>query len=142
MYYEDLLETVVNEPVEKKTMPTLARKIDDNYEKHKISVNKTWKDGRFYKDAVIELYGSSQTGSRIRNAVTGQRYPHLVGSSDEDLYFKVSDSTGREGRSYPLTLFYDSPEQYENHFFTTLEPHIKSLWQDKNFAARQRYSFD
>lgn len=142
MYYEDLLETVVNEPIEKKTMSVLARKIDENYEKHRVPVNKTWKDGRFYKDVVIELYGSGQTGSRIRNAVTGHKYPYVVGSSDEYLFFKVSDSTGRHGRNYPLILFYDSPEQYENHYFTNVEPHIKAIWQEKNLAARQRHRFD
>jgi hypothetical protein len=146
MYYDELLETVVDNeilstemPVNKKnSLTSLSRKIESNYEKYSIPFNKTWNDGRFYKNVTIELYGSGQNGCRIRNAVTGQRYEYIVGSQDEDLFFKVSESTGRYGRKHPLILYYDSPEQYENQHFITLSSDIKTRWNDKYTAAMQR----
>ena len=147
MYYEDLLETAAdaeNVFVEdsfdnkKNTSAAVARNIDANYEKFKVPFNKTWKDGRYYENIIVEVYGSGQTGSRIRNAVTGQTYSYLVGSGAEDLFFKVTDSTGRKGRKYPLILFYDSPEQYENHQFTSVSQEIKKTWQEKHLVARRR----
>ena len=146
MYYDEMLETAVDNdmlstdtPVNKKnSLAAVARNVDPNYEKFSIPFNKTWKDGRFYKKITIELYGSGQSGCRIRNAVTGERYPYLVGSSDEDLFFKVCDSTARYGRKYPLILFYDSPEQYENQQFISVSADIKSKWQDKYMLAQKR----
>jgi hypothetical protein len=146
MYYDELLETVVDNenlstdmPVNKKnSLTSVSRKSDPNYEKYSVPFNNTWKDGRFYKNITIELYGSGQNGCRIRNAVTGQRYEYIVGSQDEDLFFKVSDATGRYGRNYPLILYYDSPEQYENQHFITLSDNIKSVWNDKYMLAMQR----
>lgn len=143
MYYDEMIETAVDTDFvsvddKKNTSAGVARNMDHKYEKFKIPFNKTWKDGRFYKTITVEQYGSSQSGSRIRNAVTGQRYPYLVGSANEDLFFKVSDATGRKGRKYPLTLFYDTPEQYENHHFTSLNQDIKNAWQEKNLVARKR----
>ena len=146
MYYDEMLETVadtdfVSVDNKKNASVAVARNIDHNYEKLKIPFNGTWKDGRFYETITVELYGSGQSGSRIRNAVTGQRYPYLVGSTDEDLLFKVSDATGRYGRKHPLTLFYDSPEQYENQNVTFISQDVKAAWQENNLAARQRMKF-
>jgi hypothetical protein len=147
MYYEDLLETVPDTEFtsiensfdnKKTTSAAVARKIDRNYEKFVVPFNKTWNDGRYYKSIVVELYGSGQTDSRIRNAVTGKRCSYLVGSEAENLFFKVKDSTGRKGRKYPLVLFYDSPEQYENHHFTSVSQQIKNKWQEKQLDARKR----
>jgi hypothetical protein len=145
MYYDEMLETAVDAeivssdlPVNKKnTLAAVPKSIDHNYEKFNINFNK-WKDGRFYKTITVELYGSGQCGSKIRNAVTGQRYPYLVGSADEDLFFKVSNVTGRYGRKNTLTLFYDSPQQYENQHFTSINEDVKTMWQEKNLAARHR----
>ena len=145
MYYDEMLETAVETDVlsevqqkSNKTTAVLNPRADNNYEKYKIPFNNTWKDGRFYKNIVIEHYGSGQQGSKIRNAVTGQRYPFLVGSSDEDLFFKVSEASGRNGRKSTLILFYDSPEQYENHHFINISQDVKDRWQEKNMEARRR----
>ena len=140
MYYDEIIENAINtSPINKKNATT--KQLDHNYEKFSIPFYKTWKDGKYYKKITIEIYGSGQTGAKIRNAVTSQRYPYIVGSSDEDLFFKISDSTGRQGRKYPLILFYDSPEQYENQHFTTLDTDIKHRWQEKNLVARKRLRF-
>ena len=150
MYYDEMLETAVDNDIlstetpvnNKKSLTAVARKFDVNYEKYSVPFNKTWKDGKFYKKIVIELDGSGQMVSRIRNAVTGERYQYIVGSQDEDLFFKVSDSTGRYGRKHPLILYYDSPEQYENQHFTSVSQEIKKAWQEKHMNARKRMRLD
>lgn len=116
-------------------------KIDVNYENYKTLFNKRWKD-KFYKYVTIDNYGSGQHGSRIRNAVTGHRYPYLVGSPDEALLFKVTDATGRNRRKESLVLYYDSPEQFENHHFIILNQGIKDKWYEKNINARRKYVKD
>ena len=146
MYYDEMLETAVEPDIlsdtpqsdnKKANAVSISQRADSRYEKYKFPFNNTWRDGRYYKNVVVENYGSGQQGSRIRNAVTGQRYPYLVGSINEDLFFKVSEATGRNGRKHTLTLFYDSPEQYENHHFTILSQDIKNRWQEKNMDARR-----
>lgn len=153
MYYEDLVETAV-EPdaysdsnsaavTNKKTVSLLPNRPEPNYEKYKILINGVWRgDGRYYKSIITENYGSGQQGTKIRNAVTGERYPYLVGSLNEELFFKVSDASGRNKRKSTLTLFYDSPEQYENHHFTTVDPAIKKKWNEKHQIARRRILVD
>lgn len=109
--------------------------------KHK---NKTKKQDKGYdkkikiindKKIVIDMYHSSDTpGAIIRHAITGFLMNARVGSINENLYFKVRDNTGKDFR----TFYYDSPEEYERHMFTTLSTDIKSRWTDK-FAETQKY---
>jgi len=111
-----------------------------NYEKYSIFVNKVWTNGKYYGKVYIENYGSGQQGDRIRNAVTGERTRFVIGSSDEDLYFKVSSASGNNGRNVPLVLFYDSPEQYENHHFTAVDDKLKESWNLKHTLALKKYT--
>ena len=79
-------------------------------------------DGKeYYKKVHINLYGSGIVGTKIRNAVTGERYDYKVGSKEQDLFFSVALCTGENGMKESLSLFYDSPEQYENHMFQTID---------------------
>lgn len=75
--------------------------------------------------------------SKIVNAITGIRYrdedpkvKYLVGSMEEDLLFKVSISNGENGQD-PVLLFYDSPEQFEKHQYTSLKQTTKETWLNK-----------
>ena len=111
-----------------------------NYDKYSIFVNKVWTNGKYYGKVQIENYGSGQQGDRIKNAVTGERTRFAVGSSDEDLFFKVSEATGHNGRNVPLVLFYDSPEQYENHHFTAVDDKLKESWNLKHANALKKYT--
>ena len=120
----------------------MGRKVDTKHEKYTIQFNNTWKDGKYRKTVTIENYGSGQQGSRIRNAVTGERCKELVGSKFEDLYFKVVESTGRFNRRDPLILFYDTPDQFENHHFVTVNPLTKEKWYEKCLATRKRLQID
>jgi hypothetical protein len=139
MYYDELLETVDDLSITKKMKSTeMEKNADKNYDKFTIPFNNTWRDGKFYKKVTIEIYGSGQQGSKIRNAVTGERYSYLVGSAAEDLFFKVVDSTARNGRKEPFMLYYDTPEQYENNHFTTVETDVKERWYEKWLYAIKR----
>lgn len=77
-------------------------------------------------------------GTRIRNATTGFSERHRCGSINEDLYYKVTHSTGEFGNKEPLTLFYDSPEQYEQHWNVRVSQENKDTWQTKYVAAQRR----
>lgn len=142
MTYEDQFYPAVDDDRSddaklKKNAIAESDNLDKNFQKHTKLFNNTWADGKFYKKIIIKSYGSSQIGSKIRNAVTGQYTPYLVGSKNEDLFFTVTDSCGLYGRKEPLFLFYDTPEQYENHQFIILNQKIKEKWNQKNILARQ-----
>lgn len=82
------------------------------------------------------LFGSGDTGTTIRNAVTGERYPgQKVGSKKEDLYFKARICTGEFGTN-PVTLFYDSAEQYEKHLGGAVAQVIKERVSSRQRMAR------
>jgi len=107
------------------------KKVDKGY--HKIETP------HGHKKLEIEMYSTPTTpGKPIRDAVTGYRYTkHLVGSLDEDLYFKTIVATGQLGKDGNL-LFYNSPEEFERHMKVTVSPEIKQKWSDKCLAARLR----
>ena len=86
----------------------------------------------------IEYYHTNYTpGTRIRNAITGQKTNYLVGSRDEDLFFKAVIANG-EDNSYPLILFYDGPNEFQKHQHCPLSDDIIEKWQSKNDAERYR----
>ena len=106
---------------------------DKNVHKIKLANKKT-----------ITVHSSGDTGSHIRNAVTGRYYgkDHLVGSSIEDLYFRVGHSVGAEMKK----LFFDSPDQYEKHFYSNVEKdvtnglNIKRSWAQRVMSRQQEVS--
>jgi hypothetical protein len=110
---------------------------DKNYSKYKVH----FPDGHYI---TIENYGSGLSGTFARNAITGEYikvagiHYIIVGSSDEELLFKVTDSSGHNGRKEPLILYYNSPEEYENHHFIDVSPNIKTLWNKRSKEAQKR----
>lgn len=75
------------------------------------------------KKKQYKLYTSGNTGSYIRDAETGEYTNYLVGSKDEDLFFKVNETTGKcKSKNGSNTLFYLSPQHYVSH----LSVHSKS----------------
>ena len=142
MYYEDLMLTVNDNDnnsvdLKKNKLMENMRPRDKNYVKINKNVNTKWRDNKYYEHVTLELYGSNGVGTRIRNAVSGSKTPYLVGSRHEDLFFKVTESSGVNGRKEPLQLYYDSPEQYENHFFVLLDSSVKSNWHKRNLIAKR-----
>lgn len=89
------------------------------------------------KRAKIEFYNSGvNTGSKIRDAVTGSRTTYRIGSSDEILFFKVSVSI--MNTKTPITIFYDSPEQYERNHKCTLSQDIKEKWYGRKYQYQSK----
>ena len=107
------------------------KKCDTGY--HHFSKKIFNNEKRRNKGIKIEYYGSGDTGSQIRDAITGQRCQYLVGSKYEDLFFSVIICNGNTRQPYhPSVLFYDSPEQYEKHQHIDLPIDVKTLWYRKN----------
>lgn len=80
----------------------------------------------------VKVFTSSGVGTRIRDAETGEYYPNKVGSKDEDLFFKVAIATGEcTSANNSNTLFYCSPQHYENHLYSTVDPLLIESWETK-----------
>lgn len=90
------------------------------------------------KTVKISFYETTNTPNHyIRNAVSGTVMPYRVSSADEDLFFSVLFATGETGQTAAL-LFYDNPEQYEQHFNVSLPTEGKDAWRVKYFHAIER----
>lgn len=91
-------------------------------------------DGKIIRNK-IEFYTTGGTGSNIRDAETGEYYSEFVGSKYEDLYFKVSLSTGEcKSLNGSHTLFYLSPQHYERHLYVDMNEDIINNWEEKKNA--------
>ena len=136
--YENDFENDSNNLKKQHFTNSAFQKLNNNYEKYSIPFNKIWIDGKFYKRITIKNYGSGCQGTRIINAVTGTKYNIKVGSAEENIFFKVTDSSGINGRNEPLMLYYDSPEQYENHYFTNVSPDVKQQWMQRSLLFQPK----
>lgn len=96
------------------------------------------------KPTPLEVYTSCGTHSNIRDAETGAYYKSLVGSADEDLYFKVVIATGEcSSKNGSSTLFYSSPSHYMSHFKIQLADDIVNNWQSNCDARiKEKNSFN
>lgn len=111
-------------------MNDLLNSQDKWYRKYIFNIN--------HKKIEVVAYASSSTpGSKIRDAITGGRDSRFkVGSSDEDLFFKVGMAVSHVGfekdkNKTETILFFDNPEQYERHMHMTVSPAIKESWNEK-----------
>jgi hypothetical protein len=98
-----------------------------------------------HKNVRVEFFPTKTVpNSGIKHAITGI-YQSIdgrifrTGTKDEDLFFSVILATGELGQNAPV-LFYDSPEQYERHFFTKLNQTTKDLWMEKKTAALYQFN--
>lgn len=88
-------------------------------------------DGKI-KSKKIRVFTSGDVGTRIRDAVTGEYYQNKVGSSDEDLFFKVAIATGEcNSENGSNTAFYSSPNHYKKHLYETVKPECIANWEAK-----------
>jgi hypothetical protein len=80
----------------------------------------------------IDFYTTGGVGSNIRDAETGNYYSSLVGSMEEDLYFKVSLVTGEcKSKNKSNTLFFFSPSNYCSHMCSEVSNEIVAKWEQK-----------
>lgn len=83
-----------------------------------------------WRNKKIEVYSSGYTGNRIRDAETGEYYSNLVGSADEELFFKVVLATGEcTSENGSSTLFFASPQHYANHLQCVVNPELSIAWE-------------
>jgi hypothetical protein len=140
MLYEDDMCHPLNqecEPILSKneTNKKVKKIMNDVYQNNKgfHLIKRQSKDGKWHN---VEVFSSGSQGSTIRNAISGSYYyGDRVGSRREDFYYKVGISTGDVGRD-SIVLFYDSPEQYERHLFTSIDQENKKRWLEKHIETK------
>jgi hypothetical protein len=110
-------------------------KLMEELKKADKGYNKTYRyNGK--KRIAVEFYTTNITpGSKIRNAITGVYQNFLVGSRSEDLFYKVANVSD-VCRNDQHVMFFDTPEQYERHFYTTVSQPCKEEWVNK-FSKEQ-----
>jgi hypothetical protein len=141
MLYEDDMCHPLNQECE----PVISSRFDNNTKVKKIMSNVYQSNKGFHllkrqtkdnKRHNVEVFVSGDQGSTIRNAISGSYYyGDRVGSKQEDLYFKVSISTGELGKD-SVVLFYDTPEQYERHMYATVDSETKQMWLEKQVNVK------
>jgi hypothetical protein len=110
-----------------------------NYQKLIRNYNK-WLNDKYYKNIIIECYGSGDTGTYIRDAISGDKTPYRVGSYYEYLFYRVAICTGENKMKEPLMLYYISPVEYEKHFFTKVSNDTKIEWMNKKNNIIKKYN--
>lgn len=87
----------------------------------------------------IEFYMTKYSpGTLIRNAISGIREHKLyVGKKEEYNFFKVKLALPDMGQDQYGTLFYNSPEEYERHFYTTVPQPLKEQWMERIMSAHR-----
>ena len=137
MDYDDRFHATQNNDVEddKHMLQDLKQTNDKRYH---MRFKRVKMSNNYFKNMKIEMYGSGDSGSTIRDAETGDYYRgHLVGSLDEDLFFKTSFTLSQNQDS--LMLYYLSPEHYERHQYIVLNEDIKQKWyQKKNLHLKKQ----
>ena len=84
------------------------------------------------KKVKIDVYTSGFRGNHIRDAETGEYFNEIVGSLDEDLYFKVAMSSGEvKAKNESNTLFYRSPQHCITHLNIDITPETINKWEQK-----------
>jgi hypothetical protein len=130
MYHEENYESLYNNKDSRKdNVVDDIKNIDKGYNVIYRMVERP--DGKI-KRKKIDIYTSGDTGHRIRDAATGEYYQNLVGSQDEDLFFKVGLSTGEcKSANGSNTLFFLSPAHYANHLHCSVNENFVDDWQIK-----------
>lgn len=106
-----------------------SKKVDKGHNSINIQVQK--KDGRS-KNKKIDVYTSGDSGTRIRDAETGKYYSNLVGSKDEDLFYKVTWATGEcKSSNSSSTMFFMSPQHFMNHTLNQVSEEAIYNWESK-----------
>jgi len=127
MYYEDLLDTVsITNEYKKNDDKKEDRRIGKAYNFSRI-LNSVFK-GVFYKKVKGTYYVSGDTGSPIRDALSGYTTEFVVGSAEEDLFFVVMMATGETDG--PKKIFYSSPEEFEKNQYQELSLDTKKRWKE------------
>ncbi len=130
MYYDELIENADDLSFNSDNKNKINNLLGD---KRLFTVRRRNYEGKIKK---IQIFASGQMGNTIRNAVSGFKYTgNIVGSKGEDQFFRVGIATGELGRD-GVTLFYENPEQFENHMYEEVSQEIKEIWNQKSLISR------
>ena len=92
---------------------------------------------------ILRFYPSNKHDATIVHARTGEKYPWKVGSFESLRLFRMCNTTGaydEEGKIIkrgspanrnPNILYYDSPEDYEEHWKTYLPDDMVTRWHKR-----------
>lgn len=106
--------------------------------KSKKPVDKGYRKMKTKDGNVIYFATTMIPGSPIRDAIYGHRFhEHLVGSPNEELFFKVSNAGNNSTNNVDI-LFYDNPEQFESHMNCHVDINSKNRWAEKYQYALER----
>ena len=96
------------------------------------------------KEGNFVYYSTSlNPGAGIRDAIYGQYdFTMKVGSSDEDLFFKVINKSNGIDRLKEDHLYYDNPDQCERHMGITISQEAKERWTEKYQKALEKHQKD
>ena len=90
------------------------------------------------KNVKIDIYTSGFIGCHIRDAETGEYYKELVGSLDEDLYFKMKMNNEQlKSKNGSTTLFYISPDHCMRHLNIEIPQNMINEWEVKRDARKR-----
>ena len=142
-YYEDLIENSINLSEEEQKTKEEKHNVNEKGDTKKpqtekfITIKKTinrYFKGKYYESVFIKYYYSGNIGTKIVIASSGEKTPYKVGSAYEDLFFTCSCENGKTR----MKLFYENPEDYENHNFITLTEDTKIKWMEKYIKSKKR----
>jgi hypothetical protein len=135
MYQEDYFNSDENDFESENNVETMLEKEKMKDKGYNVIYRKSKRpNGRTYSKK-IKIYTSSGTGNFIRDVETGKYFPNIVGSKDEDLFFKVILATGeRQSANGFSTLFFISPQHYADYLQCEVDPIIAYNWEKKRDA--------
>jgi hypothetical protein len=151
-YYDELMNDVYSES---DSSYQAISNTDKNTHYYPVKKYNNKKQKEVYEN--VKCFSSGDTGSVIRNAQFGTYYSyylskksdsyilgyspqvstkkitHLVGSPEEDLYFKIKmpGIVKKDGTKISVTLFYNNPEQCERHLNIEFSRDLKENWKNK-----------
>jgi hypothetical protein len=128
-YWDSVPNEMLDDSGSNKDYLNEAKNMDRGYAKIHGLVERS--DGTL-KKSKIDIYTSGFIGNRIRDAETGEYYKELVGSLDEELFFKTRMATCQlKSKNGSNVLFYNSPDHCMRHLHIDIPQNIINKWDVK-----------
>lgn len=105
----------------------------ESYNEEDININSLIpeKHSRMHKKNK-DYYYNNERGQTILNAITGSPYHNFkIGTNDEKLFWRVIIPVTTDTMTSAAKLFYESPEDYEQHRNVELPWNTKREWHEK-----------
>lgn len=101
--------------------------------KKNVTNSNNFRSANDYEYKNIDVFSNKPNNKYIVHAIRGIITQHLIGTTDEKLYYKIKILNGTKNNKKYITLYYNSPEEYENHLDIKLDEQIKKNWyEEKN----------